>query len=293
MSKLLAVLLCAAGCGEVVDSAAPFADLSATPGRAEYTFAHEGIERRFQIYIPADHVDGRPLVLVLHGGGGSASQMFRRHPLETEADARGLVIVAAQGTSTTSDTSFEWNNQALLDDGVDDVGYLEEVITGVTAELGIDEHRRYLAGFSGGASMSIRFAAEKSEYIAAIATFAGKVGISIAGAPFAFPPVPTTPLSVQLTYGTEDPNYEGEIKDGARSTSGREGIDWWAASLDCATTPATTVASPITSDTFACPSGVVRMNTVQGMPHMWPETPADPLAGTAHLLDFLVEHKKP
>jgi polyhydroxybutyrate depolymerase len=287
------VLLCLVACGEVADPADPFSDLSATPGRAEYKFDHDGLVRRFQIYIPPDHVDGRALVLVMHGGGGNASQMFKRHPLEREANERGIVIVAAQGTSATSETSFEWNNQAALDDGVDDVGYLEEVIVGVTTALGIDEDRRYFAGFSGGASMSIRFAAEKSEYVAAIATFAGKVGLSYMGGPFEFPVAPTTPLSVQLTYGTEDPNFEGEMKGDYQSSSGRANIEWWASVLGCAATPRTDVEGITTSDTFACPSGVVRMNTVQGMPHMWPELPEDPIAGTELLLDFLADQTKP
>jgi polyhydroxybutyrate depolymerase len=281
------------GCGDVVDPA-PISNLSATPGRAEYTFDHDGLQRRFQIYIPANHVDGRPLVVVLHGGGGNASQMFKRHPLQKEADDRGLIVVAAEGTSEDGSTSsFGWNNQIAIDSGVDDVGYLEEVITHVTTSLGIDEDRRYLAGFSGGASMSIRFAAEKSEYVAAIATFAGKVGISISGAPFAYPSVPTTPLSVQLTYGTLDPNLEGELDGDYQATSAREGIDWWASALGCTSTPQTAVDDIITSDTFACPSGVVRMNTVQGMKHMWPDPPDDLIAGTEMLFDFFADKTKP
>lgn len=292
MFARVALLSCVVACGDVADRAAPLDDLSATPGRAEYTFEHDGRERRFQIYIPEDHVDGRPLVVALHGGGGNAAQLFKRHPFENEADARGWVIVAAQGTSDTSDTSFDWNNAAAIDDGVDDVGYLEEVITTVTSSLGIDKSRRYLAGFSGGASMSIRFASEKSELVTAIGTFAGKVGLSYMGQPFQFPATPTTPLSVALTYGTDDPNLEGELKGDYQATSGREGIEWWASVLGCATTPTTTVDGVVTSAAYACPTGVVRMNTVQGMPHMWPELPEDPIAGTKFLFDFFADKSK-
>src|SRR5262245_13148349 len=273
MRTVLALaVLWVAGCGDGADrEGGPFPDIPATAGRAEYSFDHDGLVRRFQIYVPADHVEGRALVVVLHGGGGSAKQMFKAHPLEKEADARGIVIVAAQGTSNGG-SGFEWNGQVSLDSGVDDIGYLEEVIRGVSTSLSIDQHRRYIAGFSGGASMTVRFGAEKSELVAAIATFAGKVGLSTAGGPFVFPPEPKTPISVQMTYGTQDPNLVGEIKGNVQATSARAGIDWWVESLGCTTTPESEVDGLITRDTFGCPGGgVVRMNTVLDMPHMWPD----------------------
>lgn len=268
--------------------------VTATPGRAEYAFEHDGIERRFLIYIPTAHAPGRALVVVLHGGGGNARQMFSQHPLENAADQRGVVIIAAQGTPQDgATTSFEWNGQVSLDGGVDDTGYLERVIIGVTESLAIDPTRRYMAGFSGGASMTVRFGAERSELLAAIATFAGKVGLSVAGGPFEFPPQPTTPISVQLTYGTLDPNYAGELKGDIQATSARAGIDWWVGVLGCATTPQTEIEVVITRDTFTCPDGnVVRMNTVEGMGHTWPERPDDEVAGTKLVLDFLTDKVK-
>ena len=289
-----ACVIAAVGCGGEPRVDAELPDVSAEPGRAEYVFEHDGVERYFIVYVPAGHVPGRPLAVVLHGGGGNARQLFTRHPLELEADERGIVIVAAQGTALPGETaSFEWNGQVSLDSGVDDTGYLERVILGVTESLAIDPARRYVAGFSGGASMSVRFAAERSEHVAAIATFAGKVGMSRAGGPFVFPPEPTTPLSVQMTYGTLDPNLAGELKDDLQATSAQAGIDWWAAGLGCGA-PATSTAGLVTTETYACAEGgVVKLLVVEGMPHAWPELPDEPIAGTELVLDFFADKRKP
>jgi len=269
------------------------------PGRAEYAFSYGGLERVFLLYVPPSHADGMPLMMALHGGGGRAKQMFDQHPLEAAADELGYVMVAPQGTAKDGQpNSFDWNAQAILaslDEGVDDVGYLERVMVGVSDALKIDPSRRFVAGFSGGASMAVRFAAEKSEVVTAIGTFAGKVGLSQAGAPFVFSPAPSTPLSVQMTYGTLDPNYAGELKGDVQATSAQAGVEWWADSLSCDATPATETRGALTLDTYSsCAGGVVVcLVTVEGMGHMWPERGGTfDLDGTKLLLDFFADKRK-
>jgi polyhydroxybutyrate depolymerase len=287
-----------------------FPVIASKRGRSEYVFSHGGLARLFLVYVPAGPTKALPLMVALHGGGGRAKQMFDKHPLEAYAEELRYVMVAAQGTPKEGEeNSFDWNAHAVLDSSVDDVGYLERVILGVSTALGIDPGRRYVAGFSGGASMAVRFAAEKSELLAAIGTFAGKVGLSVDGAPFAFPPAPTTPLSVQMTYGTLDPNYAGELKtDDAlgdiQATSAQAGIHWWTESLSC-TAPTTQTRGNLTFDTYTGGEGgaVVRLVTVEGMGHTWPEKETglskpeksgdgDILNGTKLLLDFFVDKVK-
>jgi polyhydroxybutyrate depolymerase len=276
-----------------------FPEIAATPGRVEYSFLHGGLARKFLVYLPNGYSEGLPMMVALHAGGGRAKQMFDQHPLEMYADELGYVMVAPQGTPKEQPNSFEWNAQAILsslDTGVDDLGYLETVMEGVSAALHIDVTRRYVAGFSGGASMAVRFSAERSGLVTAIGTFAGKVGLSEGDGPFAFSPVPTTPISVQMTYGTLDPNYAGELKQDIRATSAQAGIAWWTESLACAATPATEVQGRLTFDTYAGCDGdaTVRLITVEGMDHTWPEAGgAFDLDGTKLLLDFFSDKVKP
>lgn len=294
-------LVAAPGCGRQKGGAGEggagaFPEVSTAPGASTYSFIHDGAKRTFMVHVPAGHHPGRSLIVVLHGGGGSAQQMFKQHPLEAEADARDAIVVAAQGTEIPDDPgSYEWNGQIQLDSGVDDVGYLRAILVGLTEQLGLDASRRYVAGFSGGASMAIRFAAESSDLIAAFATFAGKVGLAENGGPFEFPPAPSTPISVQMVYGTEDENFVGEVKGTIQATSAQAGIDWWVGALACASAPETTTEGLLTLHTYSgCKGGgVVRFVIVDGMKHMWPELPDDPMAGTAFQLDFFATQSKP
>ena len=286
-------------CASVADDTqtAEFPAFQATPGQHELGFTHDGVARSFIVHIPAsyDPAVPRPLLVVLHGGGGSARGMFNGHPLAAYAESTGYIFVAAQGTPRVGEPGNGWNNSAAFDEGVDDVGYLERVIVKLSATLAIDEHRRWMVGFSGGATMTVRFATERSELLAAIGTFAGKVGRAEGVTPpFVFPPAPTTPLSVQMTYGTEDPNFLGEIQDGSLSTSARQGMEWWASALGCGAVPATQVQGRLTFDSYTgCASGTIaQMVTVEGMGHMWPDR-SDGLDGTGLLLDFLEDKIKP
>jgi polyhydroxybutyrate depolymerase len=285
-------------CGDVADETrtSEFPAFQATPGQHELGFTHDGVARSFIVHIPAsyDPAVPRPLLVILHGGGGSARGMFDAHPLAAYAESTGYIFVAAQGTPRVGQGGNGWNGMAAFDEGVDDVGYLERLIVRLTQTLAIDEHRRWMAGFSGGATMTVRFATERSELLAAIGTFAGKVGRAEGETPpFLFPPEPATPLSVQMTYGTLDPNYLGEIQDGSLSTSARQGREWWAGALDCGAVPAIEVDGRLTFDTYpGCASGtIVRMVTVEGMGHMWPDR-RDGLDGTRLLLDFLEDKTK-
>ncbi|MFN0245820.1 MAG: alpha/beta hydrolase family esterase [Kofleriaceae bacterium] len=297
MTRRLSVLVLLGACGEVVTMPVTeeFPAIPAEAGTHELGFLHDGVARKFIVHVPAsyDAAVPRPLLVVLHGGGGSAKGMFSAHPLAEYSERSGYIFVAAQG-SPLDDGGNGWNGSRAFDVGIDDVGYLERLFVNLPNELAIDTKRRWLAGFSGGATMTVRFATERSELIAAAATFAGKVGRSETEMPpFLFPPAPTSPLSVQMTYGTEDDNYLGEVQGGSRSTSAKEGMLWWAGALGCNTNVNSAISGDLTYDTYPdCNEGVVvRMITVRGMGHIYPDK-ADGLDGTKLLLDFFEDKVK-
>ncbi len=117
LACLASAALACSGNGSTRGSSEPapteeFPEIALTPGRAEYAFSHEGLPRRFLVYLPDGYAAGLPMMVALHAGGGRAKQMFDQHPLEMYADELGYVMVAPQGTPNGQPNSFEWNAQA-------------------------------------------------------------------------------------------------------------------------------------------------------------------------------------
>ncbi|ODV12511.1 MAG: hypothetical protein ABT20_03810 [Rubrivivax sp. SCN 70-15] len=165
-----------------------------------------------------------PLVIVLHGHGGSARQMLGRGPGKSplslwldRVDRDGLVIVAPDGLRG-GDGKPGWNDcrrDARTKPPVDDVGLIGEVIDRAVAEHDADPARVYLIGMSNGGMMAFRAAIELGPRLAAFAT----VGASMAADSLC--PAPTHPLPVLVMAGTADPLVPyagGAIGHGHRGT---------------------------------------------------------------------------
>lgn len=156
-----------------------------------------------------------PAAIFMHGYGGSATgtEAEVTNGLTRYAEEYGYVMIFPQSTWFMSDEPpgepwevSSWNH---ISDGFDkgpagpictedaerypcppecgscgrcgwaschdDVGFLEALVTRVTADWAIDADRVYVAGFSNGAFMSNRIACEASQLFAAAALFGGRV----------------------------------------------------------------------------------------------------------------------
>jgi polyhydroxybutyrate depolymerase len=85
----------------------------------------------------------------------------------------------------------------LTTDQTDDVGFLAAVIEDVLRRESADPRRVYLSGFSNGAGMAFRFAAERADLLAAIAPVAGYCAVGY--------PQPSRPVPTLYLVGTADP----------------------------------------------------------------------------------------
>ena len=145
----------------------------------------EGV-RRALVRAPdgVSQVIPRPVVVLLHGAGGTASLAMGNTGWADLADREGLLLVYPEGTrrDPAAPPRFLQNPQAWNDGsgrghtartGVDDVGFLRALIEQVVESKGVDPDRLYLAGFSNGASMAFRAGAELAGVIAAIGPVAG------------------------------------------------------------------------------------------------------------------------
>ncbi len=149
-----------------------------------------------------------PLVLMLHGGGGSAELAALASRWPEVADRRRWIVAFPEGVRPRPDEpiSFRrnpqfWSVRSGLADSeqpdVDDVGYLNALIDVLIARYPIDPRRVYASGFSNGGSMCFVLAASIAERLAAVAPVCGKL--------WRMDTRPARPVPVIYICGERDP----------------------------------------------------------------------------------------
>ncbi|MFZ9520044.1 MAG: alpha/beta hydrolase family esterase [Silvanigrellaceae bacterium] len=183
------------------------------PGFWDGCLLLNGDERKFRVYRPQGHAPNSSpiaLVIVLHGGGGSAEAASDPSQnalgvMNSIADKAGFVVVYPQGTAD-SGGRLGWNDCRSDDrskSGADDVGFLAALILKLQHDLKIDRTKVFMTGTSNGAMMTFRFAMEKPEMLGGIATSSGNIaknpmdGRCKSGSPI--------PVPILMTHGSEDP----------------------------------------------------------------------------------------
>ena len=106
-----------------------------------------GSDRDGALYVPASYTPGKPapLVLSLHGAGGSGRRSLPR--LRSLADERGLVLLSPDSRASTWD--------AVRTGFGPDVEFLDRALDLVFARYAIDPSRIAAEGFSDGASYAL------------------------------------------------------------------------------------------------------------------------------------------
>jgi polyhydroxybutyrate depolymerase len=249
---------------------------AAATGRVPVGTSTQSIEaggrtRTFRLYRPADLADPAPLVVMLHGGFGSASQAESYYGWDAEAAAGRFLVAYPDGVNRA------WNvgggccgNPAK--EGIDDVAFITAMIAAVRAEAPIDPARIYATGISNGGLLAYRLACD-TKLFAAI----GPDSATLLG------PCPApAEVSVIHIHGTADHNipYGGGLGDGPGQIDGPAVpivIAGWRATDRCSA-PTTTVAGAVTTSTAACPDGrAVELITIAGAGHQWPGSPPKPV----------------
>src|SRR5262245_43304874 len=143
-----------------------------------------GMERRYLLYVPTSGSEPRAAILMLHGAGGTAAWTRDETLWDRSADRHGFAVAYPDGLAVDPnrpsgflDNPQVWNAGAgpglIVNRGPDDVTFLEAVIDDIGRRTAIDPSQIYMTGFSNGAAMTFRFAAERSRRLAAIAPVAG------------------------------------------------------------------------------------------------------------------------
>jgi polyhydroxybutyrate depolymerase len=143
--------------------------------RFDQTIRVGASERSFTLNLPPTYYDSRarvPLVIALHGGGGSGAQFEATSGLTQKADAAQVAVVYPDGTARAVGLRT-WNGGGCCGHAVaadiDDVEFMRQLIAHLTANYRINRKRVYVAGHSNGGILAYRLACELPERIAAIA----------------------------------------------------------------------------------------------------------------------------
>jgi polyhydroxybutyrate depolymerase len=239
--------------------------------------------RTYRLFVPPGY-DGHqrlPLVLDLHGSGGSSSGQARNSGLEMASASGERFIVA-----TLDAVDARWN-VPIQNGRPDDVAYVSDVIDHVAAQVCTDLARVYATGFSGGARMTSLLGCKLGSRLAAIAPVSG---LRLPGAACNSRAVP-----VLTFHGLADPQntYNGHVPDRGDEwlESVPDALAGWArhdsckgdAILDDPPGPLSTVRYE------GCAEGSeVRIIRIDGLGHAWTRKEVDT---TVVMWQFFKSHR--
>ena len=248
-----------------------------------WTLVHDGIAREYLLYTPrlARRLPGeRPLVLVLHGGGGNHRGLVRntRRKFHQLADRHGFYVVYPNAVDGTWDFG-EGEVSEELERRVDDLGFFSRLLDRLLAELPVDPTRVFATGISRGGQASYFLACKMGGRIRAIAPITMPLPAFLEDDCRRGPPV-----GVAILNGTEDPlvPYEGGQITLFRQRRGRvlstdATVRLWRARNGCsneserATIDAADDATRVVRASWAdCAGAPVVLYRIEGGGHTWP-----------------------
>lgn len=135
-----------------------------------FKLRHNGKERSYDLYIPSDLPDGKPLVLVLHGYADSSGRFQTETAFNRVAEEEKFLVCYPQGAVDMNGHSH-WN-AGLEISRTDDAGFLHMLIDRLQADFKIDSRAVFMTGFSNGGFMCYAMACERPGLLAGIAPVA-------------------------------------------------------------------------------------------------------------------------
>ncbi len=224
------------------------------PGDHEFKLSSGGRDRTYSVHVPTgyDGFDRVPVVMMLHGGGGTGKGAAEETGWSAKADKERFLAVypdalpkdpSRPGRFSTNPQTWNDGSGRFGDEErkADDTGFLAAVIDAVIERFAADPDRVFVTGFSNGASMTFRAGAELADRVAAIAPFAGACWIE----------EPKPGRGVPLLYVTGDSDPLNPLEGGMPKTAkaglplgGREkppvaeSIRRWTAAIGCRANPA-------------------------------------------------------
>ena len=244
----------------------------------------EGETRTYRIYkSKASHKSTAPVLLVLHGGGGSGSSMegLTLGQFNRIADKHGVIVVYPDGVGRSwNDGRSDLKTKAVRE-GIDDVGFLRALVAHIAEHEAVNSNRIYATGISNGGLMSYRLACDAADFVAAVAPVAANLSVELAAECR-----PSRMAPIAIIEGTDDPLMPwvgGEIKvlwsRHGQVLSAQESFERWIKLGDCALPITHAAHDRIANDGTSvirhvareCTDGAeVRLYEILGGGHTWP-----------------------
>lgn len=273
---LFLIMVICAGCTRIAG------DPKTQSGFKPETITYGDRLRSYLVQFPVeDAVQPWPVILALHGGGGTARSMCAMPGgLAEHAKREGYLLVCPQGYERHWNDGRGIQTWSAHAEGIDDVGFLIALIEALSQQYPIKSDKVFATGISNGGQMSYRFACEQSHRVSAISAVVASMAEDLNCEP-------SDLVSVLVINGTEDPlvPYEGgEIKAIRRGLgvvrSTQEVLTFWASQGGCdQTTEFTELPDRDPGDQTrihhtryqGCAAGVaVELYEVIGGGHTWP-----------------------
>ena len=239
-----------------------------------------------------------PLVLSLHGSGGTAAAQEAFTAMDAAADVAGFIVAYPQGALSIAG-GFAWNvpGQPLVDGSSvpagaqDDAVFIAQAIAFIEARYSVDARRIYATGMSGGARMASQLGCDLATLVAAVAP--------VAGLRFPSPCAGQRPVPVVAFHGTADTTNPYDGGGPAYWTySVPSAAAQWAVHDACGATPVvsqTAASVQLTSYPDCSASSAVDLYTIDGAGHEWPGAPGQngAIDATAVMWQFFQAHPLP
>lgn len=276
------------------------------PGDYRFTIQHDGLTRMYRIHVPSgyDPAKPAPLLVALHGGGGNMDYQAddSKYGLIGKSEREGFIAVFPNGFSKMQNGKLAtWSAGKCCggarDNKVDDVGFIRQMLSNITAQMNIDRNRVFATGMSNGGMMAYRLACEMSDVFTAIAAVAGTDNTSNC-----HPEYPVSILHIHarnddhvLFNGGSGPGtpYKAAVTD---FTSVAESVAKWHTMDHCAAAPRRIIdkAGAYCELYSPCRGGTkVQLCVTENGAHSWPggakphgETPSQAISANDVMWDF-------
>ncbi|TWU05631.1 alpha/beta hydrolase family esterase [Stieleria varia] len=226
-----------------------------------HTLISESRERTYNVYVPTtlDRDKPAPLLLCFHGAGGSG--LAEMIPFRRLAKQHGFLLVGPDGINGRWNAGCDDEIKATA--GADDVGFVRDLVQEIRNDFKVDSRRIYAYGFSNGAAIGHRLAAELPDTFAAVAAVGGTLARNSRDAI-----VPGPAVSMLIMVGSEDSMFgtNGDLRKGTFFTA-TETARIWSERNECSVSVDVETPVPFTRWTNPTDNVEVELWIVQGAGH--------------------------